>query len=68
MIGNELELVSCKVVRTTEKAFQLQELDGDKRTEWFPQSFVSFKRRNANTGEALAEIPMWLLKAKGWDQ
>lgn len=32
----------------------------------FPKSQVSFKRRNVKTGAALAEIPVWLLKDRGW--
>lgn len=39
----------------------------DGRAAWFPKSEVSFKRRNVITGKAVAEIPMWLLKDRGWD-
>jgi hypothetical protein len=66
-MSDELEKVECLVIDETEKAYQLQEATGEKRTEWFPKSHVSFSRRNVKTQEAVAEIPLWLLKAKGWD-
>ena len=64
--NTETDDVTCTVIRETEKAFLLKtETDGE---AWFPKSHVSFKRRNVKTQEALAEIPLWLLKEKGWDQ
>jgi hypothetical protein len=65
---SDLEPVSCTVIGETDKAFQLQEKDNDKRVAWFPKSHVSFKRRSLKTGEAVAEIPLWLLTKKGWDK
>lgn len=65
MSSSETDDVVCKVVDETDKAYQL-ETDGGYR-EWFPKSQISFKRRNVKTGEAVAEIPLWLLTAKGWD-
>lgn len=66
-MSDELEKVECTVIGETEKAFHLQEATGEKRTDWFPKSHVSFSSRNVKTQEAVAEIPMWLLKSKGWD-
>lgn len=36
------------------------------RKDNFPRSQVSFVRRNIKTGEAVAEIPVWLLDMLGW--
>lgn len=66
-MSDELEKVECRVIGESEKAYQLQEATGEQRTAWFPKSHVSFSRRNVKTQEAVAEIPMWLLKSKGWD-
>lgn len=38
------------------------------KSAYFPKSQVSFKRRNVKSGEAVAEIPIWLLKDRGWDK
>jgi len=63
----DLEKVSVIVTNETDKAFQFKERDGEERQEWFPKSHVSFSQRNIKTGMAVAEIPFWLLKEKGWD-
>lgn len=61
----DLENVECSVIKETEKAYHLRE-DGEQREAWFPKSQVSFARRNIKTGVAVAEIPLWLLREKGW--
>jgi hypothetical protein len=67
MSKTETDLLECVVLRETDKAYQLQEQAGEKRIEWFPKSYVSFPKRNLKTGFAVAEVPLWLLKAKKWD-
>lgn len=64
----EVEKVECKVIGETAKAYQLQDGNDDSRKTWFPKSQVSFARRNVKTGDAVAEIPAWLLKKEGWDE
>ena len=53
------------IIKETDKAYQFKK-KGTELTEWFPKSQISFARRNVKTGEATAEIPDWLLEAKGW--
>lgn len=66
---NEIEKVECYVIAETDKAFLLQDkTDPDDRKSYFPKSQVSFSRRNIKTGDAIAEIPIWLLNKKGWNQ
>jgi hypothetical protein len=67
VIDIEIEKVACKVIGETELAYQLQEKHPDPREAWFPKSEVSFARRNIKTGDAVAEIPLWLLEAEGWE-
>jgi len=62
---NDTEEVRVIIIKETEKAFQFKKKDSE-LIEWFPKSQVSFARRNVKTGEATAEIPEWLLEAKGW--
>ena len=64
----ETDDVECVVLRETEKAYALQDKSDPDRRDFFPKSQVSFKRRNVNTGEALVEIPLWLLREKGWNE
>lgn len=64
----ETDDVRCVVIRETEKAWYLQDKDNEDRCDYFPKSQVTFKRRNAITGEAVAEIPLWLLENKGWNK
>jgi hypothetical protein len=61
--------VKCIVERRTELAYKLRQYDGeeDPKVAWFPASEIVFKQRNIRTGIALAETPLWLFKAKGWD-
>jgi len=67
-MGNDsIEAVAVRILRETDKAYELQEHDDVARIAWFPKSQVSFKRRNIHTGHATAEIPLWLLREKGWD-
>lgn len=63
----ELDEVQVFVTRDIpgEKCYTLTGRHGD---AMFPKSEVSFKRRNVKTGAALAEIPVWLLKDRGWDK
>lgn len=63
----ETDDVECVVLRETEKAYFLQDKNDESREAYFPKSQVSFKRRNVLTKEAVAEIPLWLLREKGWD-
>lgn len=64
----ELETIACIVVDERERAFLLRDgLDLD-REDWFPKSQISFSRRNMKTGHAVAEIPLWLLNEKGWNE
>jgi len=65
MSDPETETVNVTIIGETEKAYRLSdgELEG-----WFPKSEVTFQRRNIKTGKATAEIPLWLLEAKGWNQ
>ena len=67
-MSNELETVNCFVIKETEKAYLLQDADNTDREAYFPKSQTSFKMRNMKTGKATAEIPLWLLEAKGWNQ
>ena len=66
-MSDELEKVSVLVTGETELAYHFKERDGEEREAWFPKSHVSFAQRNVKTFKAVAEIPMWLLKKKGWD-
>ena len=67
MSSNEIEPVRCQVLGETEKAYHLEDANDTSRQAWFPKSQVSFRRRNTRTGEATAEIPLWLLESKGWN-
>ena len=60
----ELETINVTISRETEKAFLMKNDEGAEA--WFPKSQVSFKRRNVKTGEAVAEIPVWLLDKNDW--
>lgn len=65
--NTETDKVAVTVTASTGKAFRLRDNASPEREDWFPASEISFDRRNVKTGDALAEIPLWLLKAKGWD-
>jgi hypothetical protein len=65
--GTGIDKVECTVIEESPKAFKLQDKANPERLDWFPKSQISFDRRNINTGDALAVIPLWLLKSKGWD-
>lgn len=68
----ETEPVPVIVVRETAMAYLLrdrsQDEDGDEDSEeWFPKSQIHFEQRNVKTGKAIAIIPLWLLRDKGWN-
>ena len=63
----EIEIVRCSVIRETSGAWLLRDRDEPSREAYFPKSQISFRRRNIKTGEAEAEIPLWLLTEKGWN-
>lgn len=65
-MNSDTETVRCKVIRETAAAFLLRDAEED-REAYFPKSQVSFSRRNVITGDATAEIPLWLLNSKGWN-
>jgi len=67
-MSQETEIVRCQVIRETAAAYLLRDRDEITREAYFPKSQVSFQRRNIKTGEATAEIPLWLLTEKGWNQ
>lgn len=68
MSNPETDKVRCVVVGETAKAYSLRDGNDETRVAWFPKSEISFERRNIITGVAVAEIPLWLLEAKGWNQ
>lgn len=65
---DHLETVRCLVIRETAAAYLLQDREEPSRQAFFPKSQISFQRRNIKTGDATAEIPLWLLTEKGWNQ
>jgi len=66
-MNDAIEIIRCEVVRETDKAYLLRDREDAGRSAFFPKSQVSFQRRNIKTGEAVAEIPLWLLTEKGWN-
>lgn len=66
-MNSSIETVRCIIVRETAAAYFLRDQEEPTREAYFPKSQVSFARRNIKTGEAVAEIPLWLLDAKGWN-
>jgi len=64
----ETETVNVTILRETRAARLMRDRDNPEREAYFPQSEITFQRRNIKTGEAVAEIPLWLLEAKGWNQ
>ena len=65
----ETDIVKVTIVKESDKAFLMTDDNSTDNPEaWFPKSEVTFKRRNVITGKAVAEIPLWLLSAKGWNQ
>lgn len=62
----ETDDIVCNVLNETDKAVML--IDEEDRSAWFPKSQINFKRRNMKTGAAIAEIPLWLLEDKGWNE
>lgn len=63
---SDVEPVAVTVIKESAKAFFLHDKDEMGADAWFPKSQISFETRNINTGDAIAEIPAWLLKEKGW--
>lgn len=59
-MNDEIEVI---IIEERVKSFHLQSKETGVK-EWFPYSQVSFKRRNMKTGDAVAEIPLWLLNSK----
>lgn len=66
-MSSTIETVPCIVLRETAAAYLLRDQEDETREAYFPKSQVSFARRNIKTGEAVAEIPLWLLNTKGWN-
>lgn len=66
-MSSTIETVPCIIVRETDAAYFLRDQEDPSREAYFPKSQVSFARRNINTGQAVAEIPLWLLESKGWN-
>jgi hypothetical protein len=62
------EIIHVTILRETRAAWLMRDCDNPEREAYFPQSEISFKRRNIKTGDAMAEIPLWLLEQKGWNQ
>jgi len=58
----ETDKVTCKVIKETQGAFLLENEHG--KQEYFPKSQTSFETRNLKTGDAVAELPVWLLEKK----
>jgi hypothetical protein len=71
-MNDQIETVECIVIRETYLAYFLRERNehgrDPGRAAYFPKSQVSFKRRNIKTGAATAEIPLWILTEKGWNE
>lgn len=65
--NTETDKVAVTVTASTGKAYRLRDNNATEREDWFPAGEISFNRRNVKTGDAVAEIPLWLLKAKGWN-
>ena len=65
--NSETDKVAVTVTASTGKAYRLRDNENTEREDWFPASEISFDRRNVKTGDAVADIPLWLLKAKGWE-
>jgi hypothetical protein len=61
----ETDEVPVRVRSETGKAFELEDKESG-GVAWFPKSQIHFERRNVKTGDAVAVIPLWLLKGKGW--
>ncbi len=59
------EDVQCMVVGETSGCWKLQR-STDAEPALFPKSEVVFKRRNVKTGQAVANIPAWLLEDRSW--
>lgn len=59
------EEVAVTVIRETTSSFLLAR-KSDGVQAFFPTSEVVFKRRNIRTGDAVAEIPTWLLTNRNW--
>lgn len=66
-MSNETDTVHVIILRETPAAWLMRDRDNPERQAYFPQSEITFQRRNIKTGDAVAEIPLWLLKAKGWN-
>lgn len=65
--NDEIEEIACTVRGETGKAWFLKQKNKPFKEGYFPKSQVSFARRNIRSGDAVAEIPTWLLNAKGWN-
>ena len=63
---SDIEPCPVEILKETDKAIYLRDKNEVGEPAWFPKSQVSFERRNIKTGDAIAEIPDWLLKTKGW--
>jgi len=63
----ETDKVKVTVVEESAKAYKLRDNENPDREAWFPKAEISFERKNVRTGDALAVIPLWLLKSKDWN-
>lgn len=61
----ELEEWEVRVEAESALAYLLMDTDTGAQA-WFPKSQVSLPKRNLITDMATAEIPVWLLREKGW--
>ena len=64
----ELHNVEVQVIEEREKSWKLESKETGKQ-DFFPKGGehgITFCRRNTKTGQAVAEIPVWMLDAKGW--
>lgn len=66
-MDDETDTVVCWILEEREKSFKLRDDNDFEREAFFPKSQINFDRRNVKTGRAVAQIPVWLLKEKGWD-
>lgn len=60
----ETDKVNCKFIEDRKVSFLLENEHGKRAS--FPKSQVYFDRRNLNTGECIAVIPIWLLDKKAF--
>lgn len=62
---DETDSIPVTVVREVGQCYLLKR-KSDGKEDLFPKSEVSFSRRNTVTGDAVADIPTWLLTKRSW--